>query len=211
MPFFLYGDCPRCAVPICRPASVMQIGALPCGFHASSATGGAWSPPHEQERPGYHDGCALRRRAKAAGRAAHRHRGRGGKGRLIHLPKQAARPVLGGRPCCGYPNFQAHAVRQRKNFGYRNRKSVPFWGLFRAPARERPTAAHFSLQLEKWGKEPAGTKVPAPPSALYPLSIHSCLPRVRGGFSHFVSISNAFRNSAVSAGRCVEQRLRLYR
>ena len=78
MPFFLYGDCPRCAVPICRPASVMQIGALPCGSHASSATGGAWSPPHEQERPGYHDGCALRRRAEAAGRAAHRHRGRSG-------------------------------------------------------------------------------------------------------------------------------------
>ena len=76
------GNALVCAVPICRPVQAVQIGALPCGFHASSATGGAWSPPHEQKRPGYHDGRSLRRGAEAAGRAAHRHRRRGGKGRL---------------------------------------------------------------------------------------------------------------------------------
>ena len=42
------GNALVCAVPICRPVQAVQIGALPCGFHASSATGGAWSPPHEQ-------------------------------------------------------------------------------------------------------------------------------------------------------------------
>ena len=131
------GNALVCAVPICRPVQAVQIGALPCGFHASSATGGAWSPPHEQERPGYHDERSLRRGAEAAGRAAHRHRRRGGKGRLR--------------------TFRNFILIKRRAFAL-----LFIMGIFRAPAR--PTFVNSDKSRQKHRKEPP---VPSPPGALW--------------------------------------------
>ena len=149
MPFFLYGECPRCAVPISRPVRVLQIGALPCGFHASSATGGAWSPPHEQERTGYHDGRAFDGGAEAAGRAAHCHRRRGRKGRLRSY----------------------HILCNHKKKG---RIALLFiWGYFALRGENGLRRPTFPISWKSGQKSQQEPKVPAPPCALHDMQVET--------------------------------------